>query len=485
MSHISLKNWHISPRHILYCIIILFIGYFTFVSFSRHDNFYSRRLDLGNMDQTVWNVAHGYGFTLTDPMGVSQESRLAVHADFLLILMAPLYLIWSNPKMLLVVQTVVTALGALPVYWIALDRLKSKKLALLFAGAYLLYPSLERKMLHDFHAEVLSITLLLFAYWYMYKEKYTRFLLFVVLAALGKEHVWLVAGLMGLYIVFLKKKRLFGAMVAVLAFLIFYILFWKAIPAVTPTKQHFAFIYLSEFGDRQNDILKNILTKPMTDLRLIMSPDRLYYYFQLLVPLGFLPLLSPLYLIFAGPTLLINVLSNDPLMRQIDYQYDSVIMPFLFVAAIEGYRTAEYYIGRFHIKKFKARPLMVVFVLLFTVAFSYAWGELPLEKDSRFNYFTTPQSETKLMKQVANNIPSGYTVSVTNNIGAHFSERRFLYNYPIDAEVADYSIVFLGDPYAWPSGDAQLSTLNNLLNNKQYQLFAQQGDFYAFKRMSL
>ena len=172
---------------LLFTAILLFSLYFIYDGFLRHDNYFSLRLDLGNMDQTVWNVLHGHGFTLTDPVGTTQESRLAVHADFLLVLLAPFYLLWSSPKMLIIIQVIALALGALPIYWLGKKILKSKPLALLFSIAYLLYPTLQLNALHDFHATSLTTTFLLFAYWYLVTENPIPFVVFAILAALGKE----------------------------------------------------------------------------------------------------------------------------------------------------------------------------------------------------------------------------------------------------------------------------------------------------------
>jgi uncharacterized membrane protein len=420
-------------------------------------------------------------------MGTVQESRLAVHADFLMIIMAPLYLLWSNPKMLVLIQTIVVCLGALPIYWIASDLRKSKKIGLLFAVGYLMYPPLQRMMLHDFHAVALSTTFLLFAYWYMIKKRYGWFVLFSILAGLGKEQIWLTIGLMGLYISFRDKKPMVGLPVAALSFFTFYYLFWHAIPSVAPAKQHFALVYLSDFGDGQNAIIKNFLAKPWSVIRDAVLPDRLFYYFQLFSPLAFLSLFFPWPIIFGAHSLLINILSSNTLMRQIDYQYTSDITPFIFVAAIEGYGIVSALIER----RMKGRNrgtllrTMPYFVITGVVMAASIWGELPIGIQSRFLYFTAPQPEKENMMRVEAMIPSVYTVSATNNIGSHFSQREKLYNFPLNALSADYSIAMLGDQYAWPSGDAQKEAVDKLLASPDYDLILQQGSFYAFKKKGL
>lgn len=480
-SFIHRKN---TPLLLLWSLIISFCIYFSVVAFARHDNFHSRRLDLGNMEQTVWNVVHGNGFTLSDPMGTENISRLAVHADYLLVLMAPFYMIWQDPKMLILVQTIVMCLGALPVFWIAVDRLRSRTLALLFATAYLLYPPLQRMMLHDFHAVALSMTFLLFAYWYMYTKRYGLFLLFAILAGLGKETVWIPVALMGVYIWFVQKKKMIGIPVALAGAGTFYYLFWHAIPGVTPDSKHFALQYLSEFGDNQSNIVLNIMARPLAVLVDLLKPDRLHYYYQLLFPVGFLPVFSPFYLVYGAHSIVINALSTNSLMRQIDYQYTADIIPFLFVSAIEGYKNAAVFVSRWAGKRKKSMTHVVPVVLVsFVLAASYMWGELPLTRQDRFFYFLWPLPEKEIMKSVEDRIPSEYTVSVTNNIGAHFAKRERLYNFPVNALSADYAVALLGDQYAWPSGVAQREAVDALLNSPEHTLIARAGGFYAFERI--
>ncbi|MCK4423437.1 MAG: DUF2079 domain-containing protein, partial [Candidatus Omnitrophica bacterium] len=67
-----------------------------------------------------------------------------------------LYLIFSNPCTLLVTQSIFIALGAWPLYLIARDRFKSETVALCFASAYLLYPTLQYANLFDFHGDALA-----------------------------------------------------------------------------------------------------------------------------------------------------------------------------------------------------------------------------------------------------------------------------------------------------------------------------------------
>ena len=101
-----------------------------------------RGLDLGNMVQPIWNTLHGH-FLETTTVSGNQRSRLGFHVDPFLVLLAPLFLIWSSPLVLPVLQAVAVASGALPVFWLARKHLDSPRAGALFAFAYLLYPATQ------------------------------------------------------------------------------------------------------------------------------------------------------------------------------------------------------------------------------------------------------------------------------------------------------------------------------------------------------
>jgi uncharacterized membrane protein len=57
----------------------------------------------------------------------------------------------------------------------------------------------------------------------------------------------------------------------------------------------------------------------------------------MLAPLGFLPLLAPRTLAAALPGLAMNLLSVDPILINHRSQYQSFVLPFLMLAAVDGY----------------------------------------------------------------------------------------------------------------------------------------------------
>ena len=74
------------------------------------------------MTQAVWSTAHADFLSVTDVHG-EQISRLGSHFDPILAAFAPLWCLWPDPELLLVVQAIAVASGAIPVYWLARKHL--------------------------------------------------------------------------------------------------------------------------------------------------------------------------------------------------------------------------------------------------------------------------------------------------------------------------------------------------------------------------
>ena len=184
------------------------------LSILRYRSFNAGRFDLGNMTQAVWSTAHGHPLAVTNLQGM-QVSRLGSHVDPILAAFAPLWWVWPSPSMLVAVQAVAIALGALPVFWLARKHLRSERAGLGFALAYLLYPATEWLTLNEFHPVALACPLLLYAFWYLDEERLVAFAAFAVLAALTKEEIPLVIAGMGLWYALTRRGLAIGAAIAV------------------------------------------------------------------------------------------------------------------------------------------------------------------------------------------------------------------------------------------------------------------------------
>lgn len=478
---------------ILALIILLYIIYFTWASFLRFDNFYTGRFDLGNMVQAVWNTTQGRVLAVTNPQSTENMSRLAFHGDFFLIFLTPFYLIWPSPKILLFIQTAVLSFGAIFVYKLASHILHNKLISLTFAGAFLLNPSVQRSNLYDFHAVVLATTFLLAGFYFMKQKRYGWFLLFAFLAGSTKEQVWAVLALYGVFIVFralysrraagvnlanrLRKEIIFGTVFTCVSFILFYLFFSVIIPGFGG-KQHFATVYFADYGNSPTTIVQGLISSPSEVFSTLTEASRRVYMRQLFLPLGYLSIFSPLYLIFAFPDLIINLLSSNANFRQIYYQYTATITPFLFIAAIYGVRLLRYFIPRLSFSFF------TVLLMLTCLYSAYLYGPLPFAKEANISMFT-PRIQADVIAKYLKTIPEDATVSASNQLGSHLSERKTIYTLPLGINQAEYVLFLLSDTTSMPSMQSHRDLSDMMRNNPDHILLFQEGDFLVFKKNRL
>ena len=154
---------------LVWLLIGLYVLGFGTLSVLKHEAFQTHAADLGNMDQPIWNTLHGRFVDETKDDG-TQAPRLTDHFEPIFALVSLTFLLYDDAKAILILQTVVIALGALPVFWLARDELESQLAGLAFAVVYLLFPALQAANMTEFHAVPLAVSPLLFAFHYT-KEK--------------------------------------------------------------------------------------------------------------------------------------------------------------------------------------------------------------------------------------------------------------------------------------------------------------------------
>ena len=452
-----------------YFAIVCTFAFFYFLFFStyttvRHDMYISGRFDLGNMTQTVWNTSQGKFFTLTNPDGVEQISRLADHSDILLVLFAPLYLIWSDPKVLLIVQTFTLAIGGIFVYLLAKQILKKEKISLILAISFYLNFWVQEQNIFDFHAVAIGTTLLLGTFYFLLKRKYFLFSLFLLLSVMTKENVFLVASFFGLYFFFREKKYITGILLTVVPTIIFFFLVSKAIPSARG-HAHFALSYYSYLGGTTQGIIQNLLFKPQIALNHLLSLSTIDYIHQLLFPVGYLALLSPFYLLFTLPELGIYLLSDNPGLRSYQYHYGAIIVPFIYISSIFG-------IKKLFIK-FKGdifEQVIFFYILLTMLISTYFYSPLPGMINADYAHFTTTNSKT--IDSYLSLIPKTASVSASNNLGAHLSHRDHIYVVPFAMESAEYVVLY-----------GENRKMLSLVNHLKYQALIsdKKNNFYLYK----
>ncbi len=207
----------------LWAMMAAYALFFGSLAVLRHNAFQTTAFDLGNVDQAVWNTIHGRPLAMTNIEGLS--NRLGTHVEPILLPVSLLYLVWSDPRALLLLQTVVIALGAWPVHRLARRALSrpdqapgapppsafaEEVLPLLFAAVYLLTPALQSANLFDFHAVALAPTFFLLALYGLETRRWGGYALFALLTMSCKEDMPLLVAMLGLYALVIRREWIAG-----------------------------------------------------------------------------------------------------------------------------------------------------------------------------------------------------------------------------------------------------------------------------------
>jgi len=410
-------------RLVLWAAITAFAAGFGSLSVLRHLAFNTGRFDLGNMVQAVWSTAHGDVLGVTGLQG-QQFSRLGAHFDPISAAFAPLWWLWPDPTMLLVVQSAAIALGAVPVYLLARKHLGSERAGAGFALAYLLYPPTQWLALNEFHAVALATPLLLAGFWFLDEDRLVPFTLVAGIACLTKEHVGLAVGAIGVWYALAHGRRRAGLTIAAAGTAVAALAIAVIVPHYAPTgSSPFAGRYRAVGGDPLG-IAENLFTDPTRVLGEAFGGHGIPYLLELLLPLAGLPLLAPLAAATALPELAANLLSTTRTQQSIHFHYTAVAIPGLVVAAILG------------AVRLRGRRDLVTGVVLVALGSNYLLGAIPLwrsfpggeELGAREHVVTR---HDRVAARAVRLIPDDAVVSATNSLGGHLSARRRVLSFPV------------------------------------------------------
>ncbi len=254
------------------------------------------------------------------------------HADFIILLILPVYAVFQHPLTLVVVQNVALA-ACLPLGWkIARQFGWSSSSAFWLAMLLLLNPILTFVALHEFHPEAFAAPLWLAIYWSWQRKNLRMFWLSLVLFVSCKENLGLIAGAWCFTRLFTKPSRQIVLQWSILPgiFIALWMaayLFWLG-PKWNAGNVDFAALYshLHEKG-----LLRGAIDMLGSSLRGNML-------WMLLLPMLLLPLRRPLALLPALPILLQHLLSWRASEWTIYYHYAAPLLPIFWIATLEVLR---------------------------------------------------------------------------------------------------------------------------------------------------
>lgn len=422
---------------IVIALMILYSAYFSVLSIQRHNSFRTHASDMGQMDQALWNTLHGNWLEDTRPDG-RQLPRLTDHVEPIFLVVPFVFLIHDGIESLFVLQSMVIALGALPIYWIARRRLQSEWASVIFAAMYLLFPALQAANLAEFHAVTFAPAPLMFAYNYGQERAWKRFALFALIALGVKEDIALLVLAMAMYFGILNSEfkiqnsinrfgipnlgfriSRFTFIVALISIVWFLIALFIIIPFFSPRNES---VYIGRY--------------PQSPLGLFLGlfiPAKIEYVVKLFASVGFLALFDPITLLVGAPSLILNLLSSYEAQYSGTYHYSAPVAPYFVLAAIGG---AAYLKSKIQ----KSKSGVIVPAFLIALGYHAIAGHTPFGGEYLFPEVTAHQ---RLFERFAKQIPPDAPAMTTSSLFPHLSHRRMLYRFgqlPVPSNV-DYILL--------------------------------------------
>ena len=499
---------HLSPPSSVIWMVSAASVIFFLCSSLRHALFQSTAWDLGIFDQAIYLISQGKS-PISSFLGFH---IMGDHASEIFYILALFYKIYPDVHWLLAVQAIALAVGALPVWSLARLAGLERKQAETIAAVYLFYPVVFNLNLFDFHPEVIALPGILWAILAARLSQPLQFGVAIILILSCKGVLALTVVAMGVWLLVFERETLSGKRrvriaIAFFAIIVGTVWFLMVTQAIIPSLKGAESGGVGRYAYLGNSVLEiaaNLLLKPGLVLSKLLSIDSFKYLFLLVLPViwGF----SPRYLIplfGALPTLILNVLSQEPFQRSLAYQYSLPVIPFLLLAVIskeagssttdltevskreEGKKTpttnSRFPITNYQllIPNFQAPKNIIIWSLICFLFLGEAKDFWPY-----LNRIDTWQATGEAVSQIQ---PQA-SVLTDNRLAAHLAHRqtiKALSQISSEADLVNFDSILLNLRHPWPDtkemGDR---AANYLRKSANFKLQYQKDDILLFQRIA-
>lgn len=402
-------------------LVAIFALAYSIISVFRIYNFNAHAYDLGIFTQAFYQFSH-FEFSNT----VRDVSHLwGDHFHPILVPFSLLYRLIPSVYFLVILQALVVALGAVPIYLIALKKLKSSWAGLVLATAYLSFIGLAKAIEFDFHPITLATTaFLLVFYFYLLDKKWWYWLGLVVLLAC-QEDVAIFVAMLGIFIfVTNRQKRWMGALTFALGIMWFYVV-TKLVIGALADGGYIYFAY-SSLGETPTEAVKAIMISPLHAIRAMTNhASKMQTVLSAFSSFSFLIFFSPAFFILAV-AMLGEGLWNDAMSRWSGFHYEAIVAPVLIISAIYAISQIMLFC------RAKYRPALLTFLAMMVLSSSVCVAlhrHTPLVRIFKLSFYKV-SPEISALHQLIPKVPKNASVSAQHSVVPILAGRERIYEYP-------------------------------------------------------
>ncbi|MBX3081232.1 MAG: DUF2079 domain-containing protein [Anaerolineae bacterium] len=415
-------------------LIVVFTLIFAVFAVGRYERYNATSWDLGIFVQLTWNAAQGRPLQNTV---AEQDNMLGIHAPYITVLLAPLFWLWSDARILLIAQSVLLCLGALPIAVLVRRKFKEPWLPPLFVLVWMLYPALGWINRWDFHEIAPVVAFLAFAFEAADRKAWPQVDLWLILALLCKEEIGLTVAFFGLY-----SMQKFGRNWRA-------VLLWFVIGVAWFTIHAFVIFPLLRNADNGLPIHASryawILDGDLSSMiNYALGSDtllKLSFLLKLFAPVAFLSLLEPLVLLPAVPTFAFSLLANYEPQFNIYMHYTAPIIPAVMVSAVYGLAWLRQSYPRLSVRAI-AGVMLACVLIAWTLYNPFFMQPVP-----NGIYGWEPGAHVDSIEATQAIIPAGACVVAGQTIQPHYATRQqsYVIGKRGDMDGCQYMILDLGD----------------------------------------
>ena len=426
-------------RTILIVIIIAYFFLFFFFGMFRHWGFLTTFVDLAKYDREILNVIEtGRLF-----------STYHVHFDPIHLIFVPFYLIYPTVAWIVAAQAMAVSMAAWIIFLLAARIFESERIGLTWALIFLVNPFLLNAAAWDVDTITLAVPFVALGFLALDSRNF-KIMLFAVLFILAcKQHLGLMIFGFGILWWITNRQWKHGVALMTIGLGYFFLVLQVIMPALSPSGQ---IVMMSEssgtasryawLGNSLVEVIQTIITQPISILETVLiSMGGLGYLLLLLIPFLFFPLLGLIYLLPGMADLAANMLSANPMPRSPIAYHSAALIPIFTVAAIYGVKTLSKWQKRFSVKE------LSVLVLIASALMGYVFAPFPIPGAANVwapaSFVSLPDPRVQEIRSL---VGKDASVSVQNNIGAHFSQNKEIYRYPSRIDLVDVVILRLESP---------------------------------------
>ena len=410
-------------------LFVVFTAVMAYYSILRLRVFNATTFDLGIFAQ-MFEFARHTGRMLTTVERNQLLSHFAIHVSPIYYLVLPFYLLVPRIETLLVIQAAAVGAGVFAVRGIAQHLFgKSPRLIIMSCLLFIFNPAFSSGLLFDFHENKFLTVLVLWAIYFMLKQKALPMLLFTGLVLMVKEDAAIYAGVLGLWLLLghkwaaEKERRRIISAIGILAASVAWFLIARAIieslggyMMVSRLQNYFL---PGSVDPGFFDVMQVILSNMGYVISQVFTAEKFPFMLWLLLPLGFTPLLRKKGAdwVLLIPLLVINFLSNYAFQFRIGFQYHYATFAMAMVLGLLALRSMKR-INRQRILIFAVIASMLTTLPLLLPRFAH------FERTMQVN-----EQRIAQVNDVLRNLPEG-SVTATTFLAVHLYRRPHLYMFP-------------------------------------------------------